>query len=73
MNVKVFNSLVCNKSNNEIFINKSNLTKNSTYGSNQIIMTTEKKNADKIKGAFSIARDLAEIATSYEKNASPKN
>jgi len=31
------------------------------------------KNSDKFKGAFSIARDLAEIAVSYEQTSSTKN
>ena len=41
---------------------------------NKLIIKREwKKNSDKFKGAFSIARDLAEIAVSYEKNCSAKN
>ncbi len=38
-----------------------------------IIKRDWKKNSDKFKGAYSIARDLAEIAASYEKNAPAKN
>ena len=34
-----------------------------------IIKRDWKKNSDKFKGAFSIARDLAEIAASYENNS----
>ena len=37
-----------------------------------IIRRDWKKNADKFKGAFSIARDLAEIAASFEKNIQKK-
>ena len=40
----------------------------------KLIITRDwKKNSDKFKGAFSIARDLAEIAVSYEQNSSIKN
>ena len=37
-----------------------------------IIRRDWKKNADKFKGAFAIARDLAEIAASFEKNIQKK-
>ena len=41
---------------------------------NKLIIKREwKKNSDKFKGAFSIARDLAEIAVSYEKNSATKD
>ena len=38
-----------------------------------IIKRDWKKNSDKFKGAFSIARDLAEIASSFDKNNFPEN
>ena len=38
-----------------------------------IIRRDWKKNADKFKGAFSIAKDLAKIAASYEKNTFARN
>ena len=37
-----------------------------------IIKRDWKKNSDKFKGAFAIARELAEVAASYEKNAATK-
>ena len=37
-----------------------------------IIKRDWKKNSDKFKGAFAIARDLAEVAASHEKNAADK-
>ena len=37
-----------------------------------IIKRDWKKNSDKFKGAFAIARDLAEVAASHEKNAATK-
>ena len=38
-----------------------------------IIKRDWKKNSDKFKGAFSIARDLAEIASSFDKKNFPEN
>ena len=37
-----------------------------------IIRRDWRKNSDKFKGAFSIAKDLAEIAASYKKKNSTK-
>lgn len=48
-NVKAFNNIVGNVSDKLFYISKSNLDKYTSYGSNKIEFTKEKKNSDKIK------------------------